>query len=95
LIVDDNHVLALIIQLMLEVGSYETMSAEDGRDGYFTHLLFQPEVVITDLHLPGEKRLGIDEAAFWDRRLGGEKGSLHSSDPLGVAAWENEREKSQ
>ena len=37
---------------MLEDEGYEARSAGDGLDGYNSYLLFRPEVVITDLHMP-------------------------------------------
>jgi CheY-like chemotaxis protein len=52
LIVDDNSLLASLIQVMLEDEGYETMSAGDGREGYLRYLFFMPEVVITDLQMP-------------------------------------------
>jgi len=61
LVVDDNYELASIIQEMLEAEGYEIMSAGDGRDGYLTYLLFRPDVVITDLQMPGENGLKLME----------------------------------
>ena len=45
--------LASLLQMMLEHEDYEVRSAEDGIEGYTKYLLFRPEVVITDLHMPG------------------------------------------
>ena len=39
--------------MMLEDEGYEARSAGDGIEGYTWYLLFRPEVVITDLHMPG------------------------------------------
>lgn len=52
LVVDDNSLLASLIQVLLEDEGYETMSAGDGREGYIRYLFFMPEVVITDLQMP-------------------------------------------
>ena len=52
LIVDDNLLLASLLQVMLEEEGYETRFAGDGRDGYVSYLRFHPEIVITDLHMP-------------------------------------------
>lgn len=52
LIVDDNKCLASILQMMLEDEGYEARSAEDGGDGYQAYLLFQPDLVITDIQMP-------------------------------------------
>ena len=61
LIVDDNYLLAHLIQLMLEDEGYEARAAGDGREGYFSYLLFRPDVVITDLHMPGKNGLELME----------------------------------
>ena len=53
LIIDDNKELVGIIQEMLAPDRYEIMSAGDGQIGYFTFLLFNPDLVITDIHMPG------------------------------------------
>jgi CheY-like chemotaxis protein len=52
LVVDDNILLASLLKMMLEDEGYEARSAGDGLDGYKSYLLFRPEVVITDLHMP-------------------------------------------
>jgi len=53
LVVDDNLLLASLLQMMLEDEGYEALCAGDGLDGYASYLRFRPEVVITDLHMPG------------------------------------------
>ena len=57
LVVDDNLVLASIIQEMLEEDGLEVRSAHDGVDGYLAYLLFKPDVVITDIQMPRENGL--------------------------------------
>lgn len=57
LVVDDNLVLASIIQEMLEEDGLEVRSANDGVDGYEAYLLFKPDVVITDIQMPRENGL--------------------------------------
>ncbi len=52
LVVDDNILLASLLRMMLEDEGYEARSAGDGLDGYTSYLLFRPDVVITDLHMP-------------------------------------------
>jgi DNA-binding response OmpR family regulator len=54
LIVDDNRMLASVVQLMLELEGYEVKSALNGPDGYLTYLQFRPGLVITDIQMPGE-----------------------------------------
>jgi CheY-like chemotaxis protein len=53
LVVDDNLLLASLLQMILEDEGYEARFAGDGLDGYASYLRFRPEVVITDLHMPG------------------------------------------
>jgi CheY-like chemotaxis protein len=52
LIVDDNRGIALILRIMLEDEGYEVQVAEDGGDGYLAYLLFEPDLVITDIQMP-------------------------------------------
>jgi DNA-binding response OmpR family regulator len=52
LIVDDNKDLAFLLQMILENEGYEVKLAEDGSDGYSAFLLFQPDLVITDIQMP-------------------------------------------
>ena len=52
MVVDDNLLLGSLLKMMLEDEGYEARSAVDGLDGYTSYLLFRPEVVITDLHMP-------------------------------------------
>jgi CheY-like chemotaxis protein len=54
LIVDDNNEFAFIIQKILEAEGYETRSASDAQDGYLSYLFFRPDLVITDLQMPGD-----------------------------------------
>ncbi len=53
LIVDDNLGLAFILQMILEGEGYEVRTAKDGREGYFTYLLFRPDLIISDVQMPG------------------------------------------
>ena len=54
LIVDDNRVVASAVQLILELEGYEARSALNGPDGYLAYLQFLPDLVITDIQMPGE-----------------------------------------
>jgi len=61
LIVDDNQELAWAIQLMLENEGFEVRSAKDGQDGYWAFLEFKPDLVITDIQMPGGNGLELME----------------------------------
>jgi CheY-like chemotaxis protein len=54
LIVDDNQSLATVIQYTLEEKGYEVSSAFDGLEGYSAYFQFRPDLVITDIQMPGE-----------------------------------------
>jgi CheY-like chemotaxis protein len=54
LIVDDNRSLADVICCMLERKGYEVSSAFNGLEGYSEYFQFHPDLVITDIQMPGE-----------------------------------------
>ncbi len=56
---DDNLELGSILQIMLEDAGHEVKSAGDGIDGYLAYLLFNPDLVITDIQMPGENGLEL------------------------------------
>jgi DNA-binding NtrC family response regulator len=57
LVVDDNRDLAGVIQGALEDEGMEVVSANSGKTGYSAYLRFKPELVITDIQMPGENGL--------------------------------------
>jgi CheY-like chemotaxis protein len=59
LIVDDNQDLAFLIKWMLEDEGYEVRSAKNGTDGYLTYLLFNPDLVLTDIQMPEKNGLEL------------------------------------
>ena len=59
LIVDDNNEFAFIVQKILEAEGDETRSASDAQDGYLSYLFFRPDLVITDLQMPGDNGLEL------------------------------------
>ena len=61
LIVDDDQELTFTLQFMLEDEGYEVRSAKDGQDGYWAYLEFKPDLVITDIQMPGENGLELME----------------------------------
>jgi CheY-like chemotaxis protein len=54
LIVDDNQAVASVVQFILELEGYEVRLALNGPDGYLTYMQFRPDLVITDIQMPGE-----------------------------------------
>ena len=61
LVVDDNEDLASVLQMMLEDEGYEVQAAKDGTDGYSVYLLFEPDLVLTDIQMPGRNGLELME----------------------------------
>lgn len=59
LVVDDNKALAFVIQQMLELQGYDVRTAENGEEGYWVYLLFRPDLVITDIQMPGRDGLEL------------------------------------
>ena len=52
LIVDDNTDFIALLKLMLENEGFDVRLANNGEDGYSAYLLFEPDVVITDIQMP-------------------------------------------
>ncbi len=61
LIVDDNEELSFMIQMILEHEGFEVKSAKDSPEGYLAYLEFKPDLVITDIQMPGETGLELME----------------------------------
>lgn len=53
LVVDDNRVLVNVIQEILAEEGLEVMTACNGREGYGAFLRFKPDVIVTDIQMPG------------------------------------------
>ena len=54
LIVDDNEEVAFIVQEIIENENYRARTARDGEDGYLVYLHLRPDLVITDIQMPGK-----------------------------------------
>ena len=57
LIVDDNRGLASLIQVRLEREGHKVRTATNGREGYVTHQILNPDLIISDIFMPGESGL--------------------------------------
>ena len=54
LLVEDDDNLSFILQERLTSEGYEIRIAKDAAEGYSIYLRFRPDLVISDLQLPGE-----------------------------------------
>ena len=54
LLVEDDENLSFILHERLTSEGYEIRIAKDAAEGYSTYLRFRPDLVISDLQLPGE-----------------------------------------
>ena len=57
LIVDDNRGLATLIQVRLEREGHNVRTAANGREGYATYQNLNPDLIISDIFMPGENGL--------------------------------------
>ncbi len=54
LIVDDSQEISSIVKMILEDEGFEIRSATDGEEGLRIFVEFQPDLIITDIQMPGE-----------------------------------------
>lgn len=59
LVVDDNISLTAILQQMLVEEGFEVNAAADGKEGYLAYLLNPPDVILTDIQMPGENGMEL------------------------------------
>ena len=62
LVVDDNHEITLVLKAILQREQYHVRTADSAMDGYITYLQFQPDLVITDIHMPFRNGFEMMEA---------------------------------
>ena len=53
LVVDDDDSFLCVIQTILEAEGHEVCTASDGSYGYSRFLLNRPDLILTDIHMPG------------------------------------------
>ena len=61
-VVDDNRELTAVLKRMLQREDHEVVTADNGLEGYFLYLHFQPEIILTGIHMPGRSGLDLIEA---------------------------------
>ena len=54
LVVDDNKAMTTIIRMMIEKQNHRVITANDGDNGYSAYLNFKPDLVLTDIQMPGK-----------------------------------------
>lgn len=59
LIIDDNEATVAIIQELIASEGRKVRTAKDGTAGYWEYLAFQPDLVITDIEMPGKTGLEL------------------------------------
>jgi CheY-like chemotaxis protein len=88
LVVDDEVVIAETLAKILNKNGYDVVTAYDGEDGVQAALLRPPELVISDIMLPGMNgiELGITiRRIFPDCKVILSSGKPHSGDLLAAA----------
>ncbi|HYV25377.1 MAG TPA: response regulator [Pyrinomonadaceae bacterium] len=53
LVIEDDDVMRELMQLSLVRSGYEVTVAEDGVSGYDTALFLKPDLIVTDIQMPG------------------------------------------
>jgi DNA-binding response OmpR family regulator len=54
LVVDDNKNMTNIVRIMMEKKNHRVKTANDGENGYSAYIQFKPDLVVTDIQMPGE-----------------------------------------
>ena len=54
LVVDDNKNMANIVRIMMEKKNHRVKTATDGENGYSVYVQFKPDLVVTDVQMPGK-----------------------------------------
>ena len=53
LVIDDDDEMRELMRMTLEQSGYEVAIAEDGVRGYDAALFFKPDLIVTDIQMPG------------------------------------------
>ena len=66
LVVDDDVPLTAILHEMLLDEGFEVNTAADGHEGYLAYLKHLPDVILTDIQMPGQSGLELMEHVWMD-----------------------------
>jgi len=91
LLVEDDDNLSFVLQERLESEGCETRIAKDAAAGFSIYLQFKPDLVISDLHLPGEN--GVELLRRIRRVRNPNVRTIYMSAHLGWFESEMEQEK--
>ena len=53
LVIEDDDVMRELLRMTLEQNGYEVTTAEDGVRGYDAALFIKPDLIVTDIQMPG------------------------------------------
>lgn len=53
LVIEDDNVMRELMRMTLEQNGYEVVTANDGVRGYDTALFLKPDLIVTDIRMPG------------------------------------------
>jgi len=53
LVIEDDEIMRELMRMTLEQNGYEVTTAEDGVRGYDTALFLKPDLIVTDIQMPG------------------------------------------
>jgi YesN/AraC family two-component response regulator len=62
LVVDDNAAITKALQRIITSESRTVKIARSAAEGYFEYIIFNPDVVITDIEMPGESGIEMVKA---------------------------------
>jgi two-component system response regulator (stage 0 sporulation protein F) len=93
LLVEDDENLSFVLQERLKSEGYETRIAKDATEGYSICLRFRPDLVISDLQLPGEN--GVELVSRIRKVSNPNVRTIYMSADLGSLESEMKLEKSR
>jgi DNA-binding response OmpR family regulator len=53
LLIEDDDEMRELMRIVLEQNGYQVNTCEDGVQGYDRALFFRPDLIVTDIHMPG------------------------------------------